>query len=49
MSRRAGRAAAVAVGEEIAQAIPGADLVVEAVTEDMETKREVLEQCDAAG
>ena len=42
------RAASVAVGDEIAQAIPGADLVVEAVTEDLEIKRGVHAECDAA-
>jgi 3-hydroxybutyryl-CoA dehydrogenase len=44
----AARAGSVTVGEAIAQAVPGADLVVEAVTEDMEIKRVVLAACDAA-
>lgn len=42
------RAPYVVVADRIGSAVAGADLVVEAVTEDMEVKREVLEACDAA-
>jgi 3-hydroxybutyryl-CoA dehydrogenase len=41
-------AASVQAADSIAQAVAGADLVIEAVTEDVEVKREVLGACAAA-
>jgi 3-hydroxybutyryl-CoA dehydrogenase len=42
-----GRVSTVVAAETIAEATADADLVIEAVTEDMEVKREVLGACDA--
>jgi 3-hydroxybutyryl-CoA dehydrogenase len=42
------RAATARVAEDLAAAVATADLIIEAVTEDIDVKREVLGACDAA-
>jgi 3-hydroxybutyryl-CoA dehydrogenase len=42
------RAEAAPIGADVVAASEGADLVLEAVTEDLEVKRDVLGRCDAA-
>ena len=47
-TRRCGRVAQVRAADDIADAVGGADLIIECVTEDIGVKEVVLRACDAA-